>query len=108
MRDDRSDYQLVAKSQTKAVLAGQKGAGATGDILTSVIIVPETSAAGTVTLYDSASGTAMILFNGGGVTALQDLKPHTVSFGSGIRSVAGSFQISTGDNVHVIAVGRFT
>lgn len=94
-----TDYELVAASQTTQVLGP---VGAKGDILDRVIIIPETTGAGTVAIKDG-SGTAINIFVAG---TLSDLKPHVVTIGA--RSSDGYWQITTGTNVHVIAVGSFT
>lgn len=94
-----TDYELVAASQTDQVL-GPKGA--TGDLLERLIIVPETTGAGTVAIQDGA-GTEINVFVTG---TLEDLKPLHVHLGA--RSRAGAWSVTTGANVHVVAVGRFT
>lgn len=93
-----TDYELVAKSQTTQTLGPTGGAG---DILERCIIVPETLAAGTVAIKDG-SGTAINIMVAG---TLSDLKPHIVVIGA--RSSSGAWQVTTGDNVHVICVGKF-
>lgn len=94
----RTDYELVAASQTTQTIGP---VGATGDILERVIIVPETTAAGTVAIKDG-SATAINIFVTG---TLSDL--HTIVVPVGARSTSGAWQITTGANVHVIAVGQF-
>lgn len=94
----RTDYELVAASQSTQVLGPVGGAG---DILEKVIIVPETTGAGTVAIKDGA-GTAINIFVAG---TLSDL--HTIVIPIGARSTSGAWQITTGANVHVIAVGKF-
>lgn len=95
----KTDYELVAASQTTQTIGP---VGAIGDVLERVIIVPETTAAGTVAIKDG-SGTAINIFVAG---TLADLKPHVVVIGA--RSAVGAWQITTGANVHVIAIGSFT
>lgn len=94
----RTDYELVAASQSTQVLGPVGGAG---DVLEKVIIVPETTGAGTVAIKDG-SGTAINIFVAG---TLSDL--HTIVVPIGARSTSGAWQITTGANVHVIAVGKF-
>ena len=96
------DYELVAKSKTAQVLGG---AGAKGDVLERLIIVPETTAAGTVALIDGtgAGAVSMNMFVTG---TLSDLRPIVLDLG--MRSVVGKWQVTTGDNVHVIAIGKFS
>lgn len=86
-------YETVAAGQTAQVLGL---AGAQGDYVERVVIVPGTSAAGVVTLLDGS--TSISLFAGGGTTALTDLRPHVVEL----------WKITTGTNVTAIAVGDFT
>lgn len=99
----KTDYELVAASQTAQVIGPQSATGAisVGDILERVIIIPETTAAGTVAIKDGGGTAINIMVTG----TLSDLKPHIVYLGA--RSTAGAWQITTGANVHVIAIGRF-
>jgi D-alanyl-D-alanine carboxypeptidase len=92
-------YEHVAKSQTTQALGA---AGAKGDILQRIIVVPETTAAGTIAIKDGALD-AVNVFVAGTLTNLQ-----TFVIELGARSVSGAWQITTGDNVHVIAVGKFS
>ena len=91
-------YETVAKSQTGQVLGPT---GAQGDYLTRLIIVPETTGAGTVALLDGV--TSMNVFVTG---TLSNLTPIVIEFG--MPSATGAWSVTTGDNVHVIAVGAFT
>ena len=94
-------YETVAAGQTAQVLGL---AGAQGDFIDRVVIVPATPAAGVVTLIDGS--TSISLFAGGGTTALQDLEPCVVELK--MCSKTGPWKITTGSNVSVIAVGDFT
>lgn len=98
-----TDYELVAASQTTQVIGPQSATGSTsiGDILEKVIIIPETTGAGTVAIKDGGD-TAINIFVTG---TLSDLKTIVVPINA--RSKSGAWQITTGANVHVIAVGRF-
>jgi hypothetical protein len=91
-------YERVAASATDQVLGA---AGASGDFLERLIIIPATTAAGNVTLTDGV--TAMSVFVTG---TLADLSPIIIE--CGMRSATGAWKISTGANVSVIAVGKFT
>lgn len=95
-------YKVVAKSKTAQVLGG---VGAKGDVVERVVIVPETTGAGTVALIDGtgAGAVSVNLFVTGTLT---DLHPIVIELGA--RSVVGKWQITTGDNVHVIAIGQFS
>lgn len=96
-----TNYETVAASQTAQVLGG---AGAIGDVLERLIITPDTTAAGAVTILDGA--TSIPVFVGGGTTALISLSPITVTIGA--ASVTGPWKVTTGANVTVVAVGKFS
>lgn len=91
-------YATVAASQTAQVLGGN---GNRGDYLETVVIVPTTTAAGAVTIIDGS--TSIVVFQTG---TLADLKPFHVYVKA--YSKTGPWKITTGANVAVIAVGRFT
>lgn len=95
----RVSYELVAASQSEQALGAT---GKKGDILERLIIVPETTGAGTVAIKDG-SGTAINIFVAG---TLSDLHPIVIPLN--VRSAVGAWQITTGANVHVIAVGQFS
>lgn len=92
-------YETVAAGQTAQVVGP---AGAISDWLSHVIIVPLTVAPGIVTLIDGV--TSIPIWVGGTVGA--DLKPFTVDLR--MRAASGSWKITTGANVSVIPVGKFT
>lgn len=96
---NRTDYELVAAGQTTQALGPT---GRVGDVIERLIIIPATTAAGTIQLKDGAS-TAFNVFVTG---TLADLKPIVIELG--MRSVSGAWQVTTGANVSAIAVGRFT
>lgn len=91
-------YQDVAASQTAVILGTT---GAVGDWLDGVLVIPETTAAGTVALLDSA--TSVNIFVTGTLTSLV---PFFIAMGC--QSKNGAWKITTGANVHVRAVGNFT
>ena len=95
-------YVAVAASQTDSVI--QSSTGATGDYLDYVVVVPATTAPGVVTIKDNT--TAIISYPGGGTTALLTLTPFTINVGAFSRS--GAWKITTGANVSVVAVGKFS
>lgn len=97
-----TDYQIVAASQSNKVLGP---VGGQGDIIERLIIVPETTAAGTVSIRDGTGSAAAYNSNVFVTGTLSDLSPKTVLLGA--RSVSGDWSVTTGTNVHVIAVGRF-
>jgi hypothetical protein len=95
-------YVAVAASQSAATI--QASAGAVGDYLDHVVVVPATTAPGVVTILDNA--TPLISYPGGGTTALLTLTPFTIYVGA--VSSSGAWKITTGANVSVLAVGRFS
>lgn len=96
------EYETVAASQTNQALGAT---GATGDYLSHLLIIPATAAAGAVTIKDGAN-TAISVFTGGATTPLPTLAPIAVALG--VRSSVGAWQVTTGANVSVIAIGNFT
>jgi len=94
-----TDYETVAASQTDQVLGPN---GNKGDILESIVIIPETVAAGTISIKDGSVSVGNIFVTG----TLSNLQPFTVFLG--MRSVNGGWKVTTGANVHCIGVGRFT
>lgn len=99
---DAVQYQAVGASVTTANLT--KGtAGQIGDYLARVVITPATTGAGTVAIKDG-SQTAITIY--AGMAGTNNLMPTNVELG--IRSTSGGWQINTGANVSIIAVGNFT
>lgn len=93
-------YETVAAEQTAQPL-GQ--AGATGDYIKRIIIVPAALTTGVVTLLDNATSINILP---GGASSLTELKPIVVDLE--MFSVSGAWKITTGVSVSVIAVGVFT
>jgi hypothetical protein len=102
VRDTYAAYETVAPSQTDQVLGS---AGAAGDYLAGILIVPAIAAAGAVSIKDGG-GSGIPVFAGGGTTALPTLAPIFVPLG--IYSMAGGWKVTTGSDVSVIAIGDFT
>lgn len=99
------DYETVAASQTDQVLGVT---GGVGDYLKGILIIPGTSAAGVVSIKDG-NGSSISIFVGGGVTPLSDLKPFFVSLGIKTKNATTpGWKITTGANVSVVGVGKFT
>ena len=96
-------YNTVAASQTTQALTGG-GGGATGDYLSHCTVVPATTAPGVVTILDNA--TAIYSFVGGGTYALSNPVPFTIPVGA--KSTSGAWKVTTGANVSVVCVGKFT
>lgn len=95
------DYATVAASQTDQSLGPN---GAAGDILQKIIIVPASTSPGNVQIKDG-SGSAITVFQGG-ASSLTEVKSLVLDIGA--RSFGGAWKITTGANVSVIAVGKFS
>lgn len=93
-------YETVAASQTAQVLGAS---GAAGDFLTGLLVIPATTSPGNVLLLDNA--TSITVFTGG-ATSVSDLRPFFIPIG--VLSVSGAWKVTTGTNVSVIAVGKFS
>jgi hypothetical protein len=94
-------YEYVGPGVSTPQVLG--GAGATGDYLEGVLIIPDTTSAGTVAVFDNVINFPIFT---GGTNSLLDLSPIYVHLG--IVSVSGPWKIGTGANVRCIAIGRFT
>lgn len=97
--DGGDEYELVAASQTNAILGS---VGAVGDLLGSLICVVSTAATAQVQIKDG-SETAITVFPnspGGGV--------GTYVIPLGLRSRSGAWQITTGAGVSVLPTGIFS
>lgn len=97
----RYAYETVAASQSDQVLGN---AGAAGDILDALLIVPASTSPGAVTIKDGG-GSAITVFTGG-ASSVGSLVPFSVPLL--IKSVSGAWKVTTGSNVSVIASGNFT
>ena len=99
-------YNTIAASQTAQIMSVTSGgtSGTTGDYLSHCTIVPATTAPGVVTILDNS--TAIYSFPGGGTTALTTLIPFSIPIGA--KSVSGAWKVTTGANVSVVCVGKFT
>lgn len=97
-----TDYESVAASQTTQTMGVT---GATGDMLSGVMIIPTAPNPGGVSIRDSAGGSAITIFQGG-LTSVTNLVPFYVSLG--IKSAAGAWHITTGANVTAVGIGNFT
>lgn len=91
-------YETVAASQTAQVLGPN---GAMGDYLEKLIIVPATTGAGNISIIDGSTSISVFVTG-----TLADLSPITIPLG--IYSTTGAWKVTTGGNVSVIAVGRFS
>lgn len=90
-------YETVAASQTAQVLGlvGNKG-----DLLERLIIIPATTSPGLVTIRDGSTSIPIM------VAGTTTIAPIVVELN--MYSVSGAWSVTTGTNVSVIAVGKFT
>ena len=95
-----TDFERVAAMQVSQSMGP---VGGSGDILTSIVIIPATTSPGGVYISDG-NDVSMSVF-AGGATSVADLQPFTVPLRA--RSVNGAWKVSTGNNVSVIGVGKF-
>lgn len=103
MARDNWTYETVAASQTDQMLGGS---GAKGDILERLIIVPATTAPGVVQIKDG-DGSAITVYTGGTVGA--DLTPIVVDVHAiCTAATTPGWKVTTGANVSVVAIGRFS
>jgi hypothetical protein len=98
--DRATNYEKVVASQTAQVLGST---GAVGDILARLVIIPASISPGSVALLDNATSTTVFP---GGASSLSNLQPFTIHIGA--ASLSGAWKITTGANVTVIAIGKFT
>lgn len=93
-------YETVAVNATAQSLGAT---GATGDYLSHCVATPGTTSPGVVTILDNA--TAIVSF-AGGASSVSNLVPFAIPIGA--ISVSGAWKITTGANITVVCVGRFT
>lgn len=92
------DYETVAASATTQALGAT---GAAGDFLHRLICVI-TSSTGTLVQIKDGSGTAITVLPTG-ISA-----PNYFNIEINARSTLGAWQVTTGANVAVLAIGRFS
>jgi hypothetical protein len=93
-------WEAIAASATQVM----GGAGAIGDYLSHVTIIPATTSPGAVQIKDG-SGSAITVFTGG-ASSVTNLVPFAVPLG--LTSLAGAWTIITNGNVSAIAAGKFS
>lgn len=104
-REGSTAYETVAASQTNQVLGTN---GNKGDVIERLVIVPATTSPGAVAIRDG-NNTAVTVF-AGGATSVADLTPIVIELGmmaTDADSPVG-WDVTTGANVSVVAIGRFT
>jgi len=94
------EYETVAASQTGQALGP---AGAVGNYIAGVLVIPATTTPGVVTLLDGATSIPLFV---GGASSVSNLVPFYVPLG--MVSVSGAWKLTTGANVSAIAMGSFT
>lgn len=92
-------YQLVAASQTTKALGTT---GKTGDYLEALIVVAGSTTPGAVTLFDGT--TPILTMPAGTATVL----PYNNRLEIRAYSTTGSWNITTGAAVTVLAIGQFS
>ena len=93
-------YETVAANATAQVLGG---AGATGDFLVGLLVIPSATTIGAISILDNA--TSITVYAG---TAAYDaaLVPFFIPIGA--NSVSGAWKVTTGAGASVVGVGNFT
>lgn len=94
------DHQLAPVSATTTL----GPTGRAGDFITRLIVTPLTVAPGAVSIKDGADPAEQLYAGSAAYDA--DLKPFVIEVGA--KSNTGAWQVVTGANVTVTAVGRFT
>lgn len=94
------EYETVAASQTAQVIGG---AGAPGDYISHILVIPATTSPGNVLLLDNT--TSITVFTGG-TDSVSTLVPFVVPLGLVTKN--GVWKVTTGSNVSCIVVGDFT
>lgn len=95
-----NSYETVAASSTNQVLGST---GATGDLISHLVIIPATVSPGAVAVIDNA--TSITVFTGGS-NSISNLIPFVIPLN--MISASGAWKVTTGTAVSVIAVGKFT
>jgi hypothetical protein len=96
--DGIGEYETVAASQTNQVLGGT---GAAGDYLGKLVCVVSTATSAQVQIKDGANAAITVLPAG-----VPTIGTYVIPLG--IKSTVGAWQVSTGANVAVVAIGAFT
>lgn len=94
-------YYVACSASATTVL--QSSAGATGDFVNGLLIIPGTTSPGSVALVDNATSTTVFT---GGASSVSNLVPFYVPLNAVSRS--GAWSVVTGANVTVVATGKFS
>lgn len=98
-------YVTVAASATAFAIEATTGGGAAGNYLDHVTIFPAATTCGAVSIFDNTATVAS--WPGGSGTNLLTLTPFTIYLGA-VSRATGGWKVTTGGNVSLFAVGRFT
>lgn len=100
-----NNTNTVAASATAFVLSATQGGGtgATGDYLSHCVLQPGTTSPGAVTIADNS--TTIFSFTGG-ASSVSNLLPMPIPFGAVSKS--GGWKVTTGTNVTLFCVGKFS
>lgn len=93
------NYETVAASQTAQVLGTT---GAAGDYLSGLLVTPANTSPGNVIILDGATSITVFV---GGATSVSNLVPFFVPIGA---ACVTAWKVTTGADVSVIGVGKFT
>lgn len=94
------ERELVAAGQSAQVLGSD---GAAGDFIAGLLVVPESLDAGSVVLADNSGSVTLFA---GGTGSVACLVPFYIPLG--LKSSGSGWDVTTGADVHVLAVGDFT
>lgn len=103
MAAEDTDYERVAASQTNQILGPSSATTVTQSVIKHLLVVPATLDPGAISIKDGAD-TAITVFTGGS-GSVTSLHPFSIFLDAKART--GSWQVTTGADVSVIAVGRF-
>lgn len=95
-------YLDVAEGQTGATIEVTSGGGKKGDYLDGLIVYPDSTSPGAVTLID---GTVSVVVFRGGSNSVTSLVPFVIPRGSNSKN--GPWKVTTSTSVRVTAVGNF-
>lgn len=94
-------YETVAASQTAQPLGVH---GRASDYISHLIIIPANTSPGSVALLDGSSSITVFT---GGASSVASLVPFPVFIGA-LSGNSGGWKVTTGADVSVLAIGRFS
>lgn len=104
-RNGASNTNTIAASQTAQIMSATSGGttGTTGDYLGHCEIMPATTSPGAITISDNAT---TIYSFAGGASSVSNLVSWPVPFGAVSKS--GGWKVTSGANVSLFCVGKFS